>query len=117
MTERQFLDQQSRRVRERLHRGSVGLHDEIERAVGPTVREHPCLSLVAGASAGFLLGRVLWTPSRSAVAGTGRGMLAGSFRFVKDTGIFFLRSLIVGSLLSSSTKGHAAPERSTAAST
>ena len=95
MTERQFLDRQSRRIRDRIRSGSIALHDEIESAIGPAVREHPRTSLVAGASAGLLVGRLLATPSRS---GAGRGLVAGGFRFLKETGVFVLRSMIVSSL-------------------
>ena len=109
MTERQFLDRQSRRIRERIRSGSVTLHEEIERAIGPAIRRHPRLSLAAGASAGLLLGRVLRFPSRLPGPHAVRGVVAGSFRFIKETGVFALRSMIVGSLLSSSGRTGTAP--------
>lgn len=102
MTERQFLDRQYRRIRDRIRRDSIGLHDEIERAIGPVVREHPRLSVAAGASAGLVLGRVLGFPSRLSTPGA--GAVAGGIRFIKETGTFVLRSMIVNSLLSSSDK-------------
>jgi len=104
MTERQFLDRQSRRIRDRIRRGSVALHCEVERAVGPTIREHPRTSLAAGASAGLLIGRILAAPSRYSSRQAGRGVIAGGFRFIKSTGIFALRSMIVGALTSSLRK-------------
>jgi hypothetical protein len=100
MTERQFLERQSRRIRDRIRRGSASLHDEIERAVGPTIREHPRLSLAASASAGLLIGRILAAPSRRRDPRARPGMIAGGFRFIKETGIFALRSTLVNSLRS-----------------
>jgi hypothetical protein len=98
MTERQFLDQQSARLRERIRRGSVTIHDEVERVIGPGVREHPLMSAAAGASAGFLLGAAIGTPSRARTAEPRRGPVAGAVRFVKDTGVFILRATIVNAL-------------------
>jgi len=98
MTERQFLDQHAARLRERIRSGSAAIHDEIERAIGPGVREHPRMSAVAAASAGLALGLVLGRPSRSGVAGPRRGPVTGTVRFIKDTGVFALRSYLVSSL-------------------
>jgi len=113
MTERQFLDRQSRRIRDRIRRGSIALHDEIERAVGPTVRKHPRLSLAAGASAGLLVGRILATPFGSPSAQASRGTISGGLKFIKETGLFALRSMIVGSLLSSVEKSGVGRDQTT----
>lgn len=109
MTERQFLDRQSRRVRDRIRRASASLQAEIERAAGPAVREHPRLSLAASASVGLLLGRVMAaSPPRSrSPSRPRRGLIAGALRFLGGTTMFALRSKIVSALAGSPRTGEA----------
>ena len=65
MTELQFLDRQEARTRGALIRSARRVEDELSRALPleRAVREHPVLSLGAGAAggvvAGYLLGRLL----------------------------------------------------------
>ena len=103
MTEREFLDAQSRRIRARLRRRSTGIHDRLEDRLGPIVREHPRTALAVGASAGLLLGGLLGPALRSATSRERQGFLRGTADFVRGTGVYALRTTLVSSILAALT--------------
>jgi len=78
MTEKEYLDRQEARAREALNGSAQRIEGELEKIVPleQIVREHPVLSLGAGAAggvaAGFLVGKVLGTRAGSAVLGAVR---------------------------------------------
>ena len=99
MTDTEFLQTQSRRLRHRIRRSSSALHQELERTIGPLMREHPRTGLAAGTAAGFVLGRTLASSRSTAASSTRRGPLANLLSFTAGTGAFLLRSSIAKSVL------------------
>jgi hypothetical protein len=109
VTDKEFLNTQTRLAWRRMRRSSEALRDEIERAIAPAVREHPRKSLAAGALAGLLAGRVL-APAPGdgrGRAGSRRGPISGAWSFVKGTGVYALRASLIGMLLSGGVDRHA----------
>ncbi len=99
MTDKEFLHTQSRLIRERLRRDSVTLEQKLERTLGPLMRRHPRKSLAAGAAAGLLVGRIIAPSPGKPTTPARRGPLRGALAFVRDTGVFALRSTLVGAVL------------------
>lgn len=91
MNESRMLEVHERRVKRRLQGNLQSIHDELERIVGPTVREYPRTGIVAGASVGFVAGRIA-----GAAVGGGRSVAAGLGTLVRGTGIAALRSALLG---------------------
>ena len=98
MTEREFLDRRSERIRARVGRRSEVVNRELERAVGPVVRDHPRKSLAAGAAVGVVLGAALKPASRAVGAST-----AGVLGFLKNSAAYALRSKLFDSMATDQT--------------
>ena len=98
MTEREFLNRRARRIRERLAANVRVVGEELERAAGPTIREHPGAGLAVAASAGFVAGSLVG--GKSSGGGGGRGMIAGVGAFLGSTGAQALRVKLVEALVS-----------------
>ena len=99
MTDTEFLRIQSKHLRHRIRRSSSELHLELERTIGPLMREHPRTGLAAGTAAGLVLGRALASSRNPTASSAGRGPLAGLLSFAAGTGAFLLRSSIAKSVL------------------
>ena len=110
MTEDQFLEARSKAVRERLRLSSDSLGRDLERAVGPWVREHPKSGLAAGAATGFLLGAVLGALRPGRGRATNAGALAGGWSFIRRTAGVTLRSAIARQILGTRTDATPSPE-------
>ena len=100
MTENEYLDRREERTREALAVSAQRIEAELSRAVPleQIVRDHPVLSLGAGAAggvaAGFLVGKVLGTRAGSAVL--------GAVRMAARPGLLGLRRSVIASLFGSS---------------
>jgi len=100
MTENEYLDRQEATTREALTDSAQRIEAELSRAVPleQIVRDHPMLSLGAGAAggvaAGFLVGKVLGTRAGSAVL--------GAVRMAARPGLLALRRSVIASLFGSS---------------
>jgi len=99
MTDKEFLRSRSASLRQRIRHSSKTLNQELEKAVGPSMREHPRSGLAAGGAAGFAVGSAIGAARRPAGSPRKRGILAGLGSFVLGTGTFALRSTIINSLL------------------
>lgn len=98
MTDREFLRSRTADLRERIRHGSRALHHELERAVGPSMREHPRSGLAAGAAIGFAAGSAIGAARRPAGSRRRRGLLGALGSFVLGTGTFALRASLVDAL-------------------
>jgi hypothetical protein len=100
MTENEYLDRREATTREALADSAQRIEAELSRAVPleQIVRDHPVLSLGAGAAggvaAGFLVGKVLGTRAGSAVL--------GAVRMAARPGLLGLRRSVIASLFGSS---------------
>jgi hypothetical protein len=100
MNEIEYLDRQEATTREALTDSAQRIEAELSRAlpVEQIVRDHPVLSLGAGAvgglAAGFLVGKVLGTRAGSAVL--------GAVRMAARPGSVGLRRSVIASLFRSS---------------
>ena len=90
MTDREFLQARSTFLKRRIKESSSKMQEELERAVGPSMREHPHTGLLAGAMGGIALG--------SAV-GIARRPAGGLLSMLTGTGLYAARVALVRSLL------------------
>ncbi len=97
MTERDFLNARSRRIRRRLGHRSTEIHNRLEETLCPVVREHPRTALALGASAGLLLGALLGPALRAPVLRG--GILRGAAGLAQSTGAHALRTTLAKSIL------------------
>jgi hypothetical protein len=93
MTESEFLDRQEARTREALTESTRRIETELSRAVPveQIVRDHPVLSLGAGAvggvATGFLLGKLLGSRGSAAVLGALRTLAWPAVRQVRRAAV------------------------------
>jgi hypothetical protein len=102
MTESEFLDRQEARAREALTDSARRIETELSRSVPleRIVRDHPVLSLGAGAAGGvatgFLLGKLL--------GARGAGAVLGALRTLTRPAVRGFRKAAVDALLASARK-------------
>ncbi len=96
MKDTRFLELHQRRITRRIARRSEVVNRQVEKAVGPLMREHPIAGLAAGAATGLALGAAL-APRSGSTRGK-RGAVSGALGLVGRTAEYAIRAKLVESL-------------------